>query len=196
MSRIRERNERVVKDEDSGLEIRYNRHPKKRNNIIVAAMYQMYLHGGENGKGCSLDQVGRAYRKTRQAVYDLFRSRGYPLRSKQLRGLTVIDGIRFTATAKGGRLRGTLPDGRRLLLSHYLWEKHTGNPVPAEHVIVFKDGDQLNTEYSNLELVPYSKMQARFNPTGKNQFSPGGNGHTKGYRAAQRRESRFSTDLS
>jgi hypothetical protein len=62
----------------------------------------------ENCTGKSLEEVGTVYHKTRQTVYDVFRSRGYKLRSKQLKGLQILDGIRFTET-KGGYLRGTAP---------------------------------------------------------------------------------------
>ncbi len=89
-------------------QVKFNKHPKRKNNEIVAAMYAMYQMGK------SLAEVGVFYHKTRQAVYDMFRSRGYPLRSKQFKGLQILEGIRFTEM-KGGYLRGTLPDGRRLM---------------------------------------------------------------------------------
>ena len=104
--------------------IRYNKHPRRKNNEIVAAMYAMYSTPGEDGRVRSIEAVARVYRKTRQAVYDMFRSRGYELRSKRLDGLQVLDGIRFTKT-KGGYLRGTF-NGRRILMHTYVWEKVKG----------------------------------------------------------------------
>ncbi len=61
--------------------IRYNKHPRRKNNEIIAAMYAMYSTPGEDGRPRSIEAVAKVYRKTRQAVYDMFRSRGYKLRS-------------------------------------------------------------------------------------------------------------------
>ena len=103
--------------------IRYNQHPKRQNNDLVDAMYAMYSTPGEDGRFRSIEAVAKVYRRTRQAVYDLLRSRGYELRSKRLDGLQVLDGIRFTKT-KGGYLRGTY-NGRRILMHTYVWESTT-----------------------------------------------------------------------
>ncbi len=148
-------------DPISGNEIRYNQHPRRKNNHIVAAMYAMY----QTGK--SLDEVARRYRRTRQAVYDIFRTRGYQLRSKRLNGLQVLDGYNFTLT-KGGYLRGTV-NGQRLLMHRYVWEKHHG-PLPEEHVLHHLDGDPTNNAIENLQLVHRSKMAKTFNPKGNNQY--------------------------
>src|SRR5579871_2739844 len=100
--------------------VRVNKHPRRKNNVQVNVMYELYLDGH------SLAEIAAMYHKTRQAVYDVFRSRGYQLRSKQLKGLQIIDGIRFTEM-KGGYLRGSAPDGRRMLMHHYVWEKANGS---------------------------------------------------------------------
>jgi hypothetical protein len=55
--------------------ILYNKHPRRKNNDLVAAMYAMYLRGPKR-RPMSLAEIARIYRKTRQAVYDVFRSRG------------------------------------------------------------------------------------------------------------------------
>lgn len=142
--------------------VKYNKHKKRKNNFVVAAMYAMYQNGS------SLEEIAKTYRKTRQAVYDVFRTRGYPLRSKQLKGLTVVDGINFALT-KGNYLRGTFK-GRRMLLHWYVWEKANG-PVPVGFVIHHKDNNPQNNLLENLELVARVDMQKRFNPTGRNQYS-------------------------
>lgn len=140
----------------------YNKHRNRKNNDIVAAMYAMY----QTGK--SLEKIARVYRKTRQAVYDVFKSRGYKLRSKEMRGLTVVDGHNFTVT-KGGYLRGTV-GGKRMLLHYYVWQKEHG-PIEGDFVIHHKDNNPGNNLLSNLELVARCDMQKCFNPTGRNQFS-------------------------
>lgn len=168
MSRIAERPTRVDKDPESGYQIRYNRHPKRGNNLKVAEMYDCYKDG------MSLERIAKLYSQygqkfTRQSLYDTFRSRGYPLRSKKFQGLQVLDGIRFTLT-KGGHLRGSLPDGRRVMMHRYVWEKAHG-PIPAGHCIFHKDRNPANNALENLEILPKSQMVHVFNPTGRNQFS-------------------------
>jgi len=140
----------------------YNKHKNRKNNDLVAAMYAMY----KTGK--SLESIGKVYKISRQAVYDLFRSRGYELRSKKMLGLTIIDGIKFTVMA-GGYLRGTIP-GRRITIQKYVWEKMNG-PVPTGFVIHYIDGNKLNNSILNLELVPKSEMSKVFNPNGNNQYT-------------------------
>jgi len=146
----------------SANEIRFNKHKKRKNNDLVAAMYAMYRSGK------SLEEVGEVYRKTRQAVYDVFRTHGYPLRAKELKGLRTFKGFRFTVT-KGGYLRGTVR-GRRVLMHQFVWEERYG-PIPIGHVIHHKDNDPANNALENLELVPRNEMSKRFNPGGRNQFS-------------------------
>lgn len=152
----------VTIEEDTGLEIRYNRHPKKQNNIKIAAMYGAYKDG------MSLSAIARIYRITRQAVYSTFHSRGYPLRSKERKGLTRKFGISFTLDGRGV-LRGT-KDGNRVYLHRLVWERAHG-PLPSAHVLTFKDGVKTNVTIENLELVPMSGMAHRFNPEGHNQFT-------------------------
>lgn len=149
--------------------IKVNRHPKRRNNDLVAAMYAMYCSRNEEGRLNSMADVAAVYRRTRQAVYDLFRSRGYELRTKRLAGLTMLDGIRFTLT-KGGYLRGTVPGVGRTTMQRYAWEKERG-PVPEGFVLHHIDGNKARNSVDNLELVPKREMSRRFNPGGRNQFS-------------------------
>lgn len=124
-------------------------------------MYDLYQRGPD-GIPMSLEQIGKAYRRSRQAIYDIFHSRGWPLRSKPKKGLTVRNGVAFTFDGKG-LLRGTLPGGRRVYLHRLVWEEANG-PVPEGYVLHFKDGNYANVEISNLELVPKKEMAIRFNP--------------------------------
>lgn len=153
--------------EKSANKIKFNRHRHRKNNDLVAAMYAMYLRGPD-GKPCSLEKIAKIYKRTRQAVYDTFRSRGYNLRSKELRGLQVLDGIKFTEM-KGGYLRGSFGK-RRLTMQKYVWEKERG-PVKEGFVIYHIDGDKQNNNLGNLELVAFADMQKKFNPKGINQFT-------------------------
>ena len=142
--------------------ILYNKHRKRKNNDIVAAMYAMYCLPK------SLEEVGKVYRKSRQAIYDVFRSRGYKLRSKEMKGLQVLDDVKFSLT-KGGHLRGTV-NKKRVLMHHYVWEKANG-PILSGHCIWHKDRNPANNALDNLEMIPKNMMSKYFNPTGKNQHS-------------------------
>lgn len=65
------------RDRELPNEIRFNRHRKRKNNDIVAAMYAMY----ESGKSCS--QIGDVYGGiSKQSVTSVFRTRGYSLRHR------------------------------------------------------------------------------------------------------------------
>ena len=45
--------------------------------------------------------------------------------------------------------------------SHYVWAKHNGGPVPDGHVLYHKDGDSLNEDYPNLELLTRAEVLSR-----------------------------------
>jgi hypothetical protein len=142
--------------------IKRNKHPKRKNNDLVAAMYAMYRTGK------SIRKIADIYRRTHQVVYGMFKSRGYVLRAKPRHDLVIFDGIDFTRM-KGGYLRGTVA-GKRMMIHHYIWEKYKGK-IPADHVIHHFDNDPKNNAIENLELVAKSDMSRKFNPKGNNQFT-------------------------
>jgi predicted DNA-binding protein YlxM (UPF0122 family) len=156
----------TIKTEDSYYGVRnkvlFTKYKNKQNNYVVSAMYAMYKQGK------SLDKIAKTYRKTRQAVYDVFRSRGYELRSKQMKGLQVIDGINFTEM-KQGYLRGTYK-GKRILAHYYIWEKEKGI-VPNGYVIQHLNSNPSDNKIENLALVKKEDMARVFNPKHYNQFT-------------------------
>lgn len=143
-----------MKELGHSFKVHVNGHPLRKNNGVVNTMYALYLDGR------SLAAIGKIYGKTRQAIYDMFRSRGYELRHKPLKGLMIIDGFQFTET-KGGYLRGTV-SGRRILAHQYVWEKANG-AIPADVVLHFKDNDPKNITIDNLEIVSKKLMFTKFN---------------------------------
>jgi len=146
----------------TGYEIRFNKHPNRKNNLKISAMYDLYKNG------YSLQKIGKLYRISRQAVYDLFKSRGYELRTKKLSGLIELDGIKFTIM-KGGYLRGTVPNQGRMTMQKYVWIKNKGH-IPSGYVIHHKNGIKTDNDINNLELIELIKMSEVFNPNGNNQF--------------------------
>lgn len=45
--------------------------------------------------------------------------------------------------------------GRTVSLHRYVMECHLGHPIPEDHVVHHKDGDRLNNDICNLELMTY-----------------------------------------
>lgn len=50
---------------------------------------------------------------------------------------------------------------RKMVLKHrYVWEQHNG-PIPAGMAVVFKDGNPLNCDIGNLELISRKELMRR-----------------------------------
>lgn len=111
--------------------------------------------------GKSLDEVAKVYKKTRQAVYDVFRSRGYSLRSKIYQPFIILDGRKFAPRKEDGYWRATSGDRKQLHV--YVWEKANGKLPPA-HGIHHKDLDRSNNELENLECLSIQEISSKHNP--------------------------------
>lgn len=170
-------------------EVRYNRHPKRKNNEKVAAMYAAY------SSGKSLEEIGDDYGVTRQSVYSVFKTRGYALRSKQLKGLQILDGIKFTLT-KCGYLRGTHPDGRRILMHHYVWEKDGNPPIQEGWDLHHINRNKQDNRIENLEYLTTSEHTRKYSPH-LNQFtSPTGSRRKKWETMMLKREEAWKKAVS
>lgn len=155
---------------------------RRKCNDIVQAMYAMYLTGK------SIAQVAEVYRKTRQAVFGQFQARGFKLRSKPMRGLTIIDGYRFTA-GKGGYLRGMV-SGVRMYAERYVWTKHHGT-IPDGYCIRHINRDRSDNRIENLEMLRRTEF-AKIHGPRMNQFtSPNGSRMKRGDRIRAEREERY-----
>ncbi len=146
-------------------EIRFNKHRRRKNNDIVAAMYAMYLQGPD-GKLKSLAEVGKTYKKTRQAIYDVFKTRGYPLRSRKINKFQYFGDRKFAPT-RFGYWRAT--EGDRKQMHVFVWESYNG-PLPAGHGIHHKDLDRSNNKIENLECLTIEEISSKHNPH-FNQFT-------------------------
>jgi hypothetical protein len=162
---------------------------RRKSNEVVQAAYAMYLTGK------SIEEVARVYKKTRQAMFSQFQVRGFPLRSKQLKGLQVYDGIQFTET-KGGYLRGTLADKSRVLMHRYVWEKESRTKIPTGWDIHHKNCDKQDNRFENLECLPKAEHTRKYSPH-HNQFTaPNGSKRKKGDRLKAEREARWKRVLA
>lgn len=156
---------------DAGNVVRFNQHRKRRNNDLVAAMYAMYITPDpDTGGKRSLEFVAKCYGRSRQAVYDVFRSRGYQLRSKPVKEFVVVDNIKFTPRSDG-YWRATTGDRKQLHV--YVWEKHFGKLKPG-HGIHHKDLDRSNNSIGNLVCMRIAEISSKHNPHFNQFTSPTG----------------------
>ena len=67
-------------------------------------------------------------------------------------------------------------NGKRMLNSHYVWHANTGHwPIFPDEVVHHIDGDTLNDEFTNLQLMSNSEHSIMHN-NGKNNFMYGKTG--------------------
>ncbi len=145
--------------EKAANKVLHTKHKSNMNDDLVGAMHAMYTTPDpDTGNLRSLNHIAKVYRKTRQSVYGLFKTRGYPLRSKQLLGLQVFKGVKFTLH-KEGYLRGTV-NRSRVFMHHYVWKTYRGE-IPKDHYIFHKDGDKKNNKIKNLCVLHRSKKPLR-----------------------------------
>jgi hypothetical protein len=129
----------------------------------IRQMYREYCDG------LSLGEVGKKYGRTRQAVFDLFKVRGFELRHKKFQTAVVYRGRKFTP-AKSGYLRETVGRTEPVYLHHLVWEEDNG-PIPPGHKVCFRDGDRLNCSSNNLMLLTNDEQQQWRGRKGVNQFT-------------------------
>jgi hypothetical protein len=145
--------------------VRFNKHRNRKNNDLVAAMYAMYKMGPD-GHPCSLAEIAKVYRRSRQAIFDMFKSRGYKLRSKPVKEFVILDGRKFTPR-HDGYWRATSGDRKQLHV--HVWEKHHGK-LPPMHGIHHIDLDRANNDIDNLVCLTIQEISSKHNPH-LNQFT-------------------------
>ena len=138
----------------------------------IDQMYADYLRLG------SLAKAGELHGRTRQNMFDIFKRRGLKLNPRNFQAVVEYKGRRYTCQKTGGRHRylrdtkagRTKADKRTVYLHHVIWEEHNG-PIPPRHKLAFKDGNHLNCDISNLELLTNSDQVRKYACKGQNQFT-------------------------
>lgn len=115
---------------------------------VIAAMYADYQ------RGLSLAQVGHAYGRTRQSIYDTFKSHGLPCRPRRFKDKIVYAGRSYTP-GKDDYFRLTFGD--RHHLHRRMWEDVYG-PVPDGHQVYFRNGDNADCRLANLDCAPIEEV--------------------------------------
>jgi hypothetical protein len=146
------------------------RHRRRLRPELVQRMYADYL------RLRSAEKVGKIYGRSRQSVFGIFQDRGLECFGKKFLPVVEYNGRRFTAQKVCGRhkylretTRGRGGRYKTVYLHHLIWEERYG-AVPPGHKLVFKDGNHMNCEISNLLCLTNSD-QVRRGATGANQFT-------------------------
>ncbi len=115
----------------------------KPDTETTKAMYELYL------SGFSLADIGRAYAKTRQSVFERFTRAGLELRQQKTLPFIMFNGDKFTR-GTGGYYRKTYGD--RESLHRSVWMFHNG-PIPDWHDIHHKVKDLATTSIADLQCL-------------------------------------------
>jgi len=169
-------------DRPVNTDVRFNKHPKRKNNEQTAAMYAAYASGK------SVCQVAKLYRMDASAIRQRFKNRGYPMRPRYRVAFQVIDGIRFADVG-----RGYFREGRPLqrYAQQYVWVKHNG-PVPQGFIVVHRNRNRGDNRIGNLYLISKKNAPKEMNPLRHNQFTaPNGSRRKAGDRIKAEREARW-----
>lgn len=126
----------------------------------AARMYNDYL------RLRSLRAVGKIYGRSSQALWEMFTRRGWRTFEKIQRELIEHNGRKFTP-GKNGYMRATAGD--RAPLHAVIWTEANG-PLPAGHVVMFKDNDKRNFALSNLACMPLRDV-VKLKATGANGYT-------------------------
>tara|TARA_R110000824_G_scaffold338104_1_gene524638 strand:+ start:863 stop:1288 length:426 start_codon:yes stop_codon:yes gene_type:complete len=132
-------------------------------NEKAEEMYEAYKGG------FSLADVALMYCRTRQSVWELFKSRGWKTRQPR-KHLPFIqyNGSKYTIRNTGyyGKT-----NGKRTLLHRDVWENERGE-IPDQHDIHHLDEDKRNNKVANLECLPKSEHTRKYSPH-NNQYTKG-----------------------
>jgi hypothetical protein len=143
-----------------------NAHPRMRAGrrglpaYVVEAMYADYLQHK------SLATTASLYRRTRQAVWDIFRRHGKTMEPLKRIEKVIWNGRAFTP-GKRGYLRETTGD--REMLHRAMWKAAHGQ-IPPGYQVTFKNANQRDFCPANLACMPIGNV-TRLHSTGHNQFT-------------------------
>jgi hypothetical protein len=135
--------------------------PRKDN--LADDMYRLYVNG------FSLADVGKAFGRTRQSVYKMFRRRELGLRPKKPLPFVVFCGTRYTRR-RDGYYRAT--SGARDLMHRDVWRLHNGK-IPDGFDVHHRNGDRSDNRIENLKLLGREEHASR-HPGRQNQFTKRG----------------------
>jgi len=120
---------------------------RRKGNIKIAAMYTLYLQGKSLAYIAEVVYRGRF---TRKALFEVFKTRGYKLRSKKLKPAKIYKGVEYRPDGDG--LYRSRIKGKTVYLHRLIWEEINGE-IPFGHYVIFKDGNKDNVAIENLKCI-------------------------------------------
>lgn len=117
-------------------------------------------------KGFSCEDIGYIIGRSRQAVWERLKRKGFKLRTKKVLPYIIYDGLKFTPNDHG-YYRATTRD-KHISLHRYKYEKEVGI-IPDGFDIHHIDGNKQNNNISNLECLSKSEHTKKYSPH-HNQF--------------------------
>lgn len=136
----------------------------RKNNDKVKAMYEIYCTGK------SLQWIADTLyggKFTRQTVYDMFKVRGYKLRSKNLKPARIYKGVSYRKDSDD--LYRSRLGGKTTYLHRLIWEERNG-PVQPGFYVIFKDGDKENITIENLDCLHNLEAKKLYNHANQNGY--------------------------
>jgi len=134
---------------------------RKRKDKEAKIMYEEYQ------KGFSLEEVGKMFNITRQAVYSLMKLRKYKLRKKVILPYQFFNGKKYSLRNTG--YYGLTNDDRRLI-HRDVWMFYNKKDIPKNFDIHHIDRNKTNNKINNLELISHAEHSRKYS-TGHNQFT-------------------------
>lgn len=121
-----------------------------RGGLPAAVVGQMHADYQRLG---SCAKVAALYGRTRQAMFDIFKSHGCALHAKTFKSKLSYGGRDYTFDSGRTRHRyWRATRGDREPLHRRIW-REAGGAIPAGYELAFRDGDGANYALENLELV-------------------------------------------
>jgi hypothetical protein len=120
-------------------------------------------------QGYSLAQVAEVYGCTRNSIFGLFKTRGWPTRPKRKpKAYVEFNGAKYTLRNHGYYAK---TNGDRALMHRDVWEHHNGE-IPAGWDVHHKDENKENNDIGNLECLPKAEHTRLYSPH-NNQYTRG-----------------------
>ena len=122
----------------------------RKRNTELEFIVELY------NSGVSIVKISEQTGKSKQAIYNILKTRGVPLRKERPDADEIIlyNGKKYSWSKDCWRCTV----GNRMSLTRRIWEDNFG-PIPNNHKIYFVDGNRYNVDPSNLACMTESDHQ-------------------------------------
>lgn len=116
----------------------------------------------EQGYSCA--EIGKMVCASRQAIWGLLKNHKVKTREKKLLPFIMYDNKKWTISKTTGYYRQTINRKEHISLHRYVYEKETGQKIPAGYDIHHIDCDKTNNKLENLECLPKAEHTKKYSP--------------------------------